>query len=86
VAHFKRNSLPPLSELRAALICLLTAALAEKGIAAIIGETEGGWFWLPPLSLWQPWAKEGLESATSRMALKVNSALPPHEGLLTYGP
>jgi hypothetical protein len=25
---------------------LLTAALADKGAAAIIGETEGGWFWL----------------------------------------
>jgi hypothetical protein len=34
-------------ELRAALICLLTAVLASKGTAAIIGETEGGWFWLP---------------------------------------
>ena len=32
-------------ELRAALICLLTAALAAKGTAAIIGEDEGGWFW-----------------------------------------
>jgi hypothetical protein len=29
-------------ELRAALICLLTAALAEKGTAAIIGEAEEG--------------------------------------------
>ena len=55
-------------ELRAALICLLTAALAEKGTATIIGETEGGWFWLPPLSLWEPWASEGLASAEKRMA------------------
>ena len=30
-------------ELRAALICLVTAALAGKGTAAIIGEAEGGW-------------------------------------------
>jgi hypothetical protein len=37
-------------ELRAALICLLTAALAHEGTAAIIGEAEGGWFWLPPWS------------------------------------
>ena len=57
-------------EKRAALICLLTAALAAKGTAAIIGEAEGGWFWLPPWSLWQPWATEGLESAAKRMALK----------------
>jgi hypothetical protein len=31
-------------ELRAALICLLTAALASKGTTAIIGEAEGGRF------------------------------------------
>jgi hypothetical protein len=55
-------------EKRAALICLLTAGLAEKGTAAIIGETEGGWFWLPPLSLWEPWAKKGLESAAKKIA------------------
>jgi hypothetical protein len=35
-------------ELRAALICLVTAAIAAKGTAAIIGETQGGWFCLPP--------------------------------------
>jgi hypothetical protein len=28
----------------------LTAALADKGTAEIIGEAEGGWFWLPPWS------------------------------------
>ena len=62
-------------ELRAALICLLTAALAARGTAAIIGEADGGWFWLPPWSLWQPWARQGLESASKRMALKVTSVL-----------
>jgi hypothetical protein len=62
-------------EKRAALICLLTAALAAKGTAAIIGEHEGGWFWLPPWSLWQPWATEGLENAAKGMALKVSSVL-----------
>ena len=62
-------------ELRAALICLLTAALAAKGTAAIIGQSDGGWFWLPPWSLWQPWATEGLESASKRMASKVTSVL-----------
>jgi len=46
-------------ELRAALICLLTAALAAQGTAAVIGEPTGGWFWLPPWSLWQRWAKQG---------------------------
>jgi len=61
-------------ELRATL-CLLTAALATKGTATIIGEAEGGWFWLPPWSLWQSSATEGLESAAKRMALKVASVL-----------
>jgi hypothetical protein len=64
-------------EKRAALICLLTAALAEKGTAAIIGEAKGGWFWLPPWSLWEPWAMKGLESAAKRMALKFTSVLEP---------
>ena len=57
-------------ELRAALICLLTAALAKKGSATIIGEIEGGWFWLPPWSLWEPWAKEGLESGRKKDCLE----------------
>jgi hypothetical protein len=52
-------------ELRAALICLLTAALAAQGNAAIIGEPTGGWFWLPPWSLWQHWATQGFRSRSS---------------------
>jgi len=60
-------------ELRAALICLLTAALAAQGTAAMIGESTGGWFWLPPWSLWQPWAKKGLESVIARIASKGRS-------------
>jgi hypothetical protein len=61
--------------LRAALVCLLTAGLAANDAAAIIGEIEGGWFCLPPWSLWEAWAKEGLESAEKRMALKVATVL-----------
>jgi hypothetical protein len=57
-------------ELRAALICLLTAALAAQGTATIVGESTGGWFWLPQWSLWQPWAKQGLAGAAKKMALK----------------
>ena len=57
-------------ELRAALICLLTAALAATGTAAIIGEPTGGWFWLPPWSVWQSWAKQGFERVARTMALK----------------
>jgi hypothetical protein len=61
-------------ELRAALICLVTAALAGKGTAAIIGEAEGGWFWLPAWSSWQPWARQGLESAEKRMAYDLDTS------------
>jgi predicted nuclease with RNAse H fold len=57
-------------ELRAALICVLTAAFAAQGSAEVVGEPTGGWFWLPSRSLWQPWATEGIESVTKRMALK----------------
>jgi hypothetical protein len=64
-------------ELRAALICLLTAAFAAQGTAAIIGDSIGGWFWLPPWSLWQSWATQGLESAAKKMALKSNSVMNP---------
>jgi hypothetical protein len=53
----------------------VTAAIAAKGTAAIIGETQGGWFCLPPWSLWEAWAKEGLASAEKRMALKELSVL-----------
>jgi hypothetical protein len=59
-------------ELRASLVCLLTAALADKGTASIIGEAEGGWFWLPPWSLWEP-STDGLESSAKKTALKVAS-------------
>ena len=47
-------------ELRAAVICLLTAAFAAEGKAHRVGDDQGGWFWLPPQALWQTWAREGL--------------------------
>jgi len=62
-------------EKRAAVIWTVHRSNSSRGTAAIIGEAEGGWFWLPPWSLWEPWAKEGLESAEKRMALKFNSVL-----------
>jgi hypothetical protein len=57
-------------ELRAALICLLTAAFAAAGASAVVGDASGGWFWLPPLYLWQGWAKSGLRRAATAMANK----------------
>jgi predicted nuclease with RNAse H fold len=48
---------------RAALVCLLTAMFAQSGDAVVVGDTEGGWFWLPPMALWAPWASAALETA-----------------------
>ena len=56
-------------ELRAALICLLTAALAAQGAAAVVGEPTGGRFWLPPWSLWQQWATQGFNNAAQAMEI-----------------
>src|ERR1700751_4448229 len=43
--------------------------LAAQGTAAVIGEPTGGWFWLPPWSLWQRWAKQGLAMLAANCAL-----------------
>jgi hypothetical protein len=48
---------------RAALICLLTAMLAWSRDATIVGDADGGWFWLPPMALWAPWASAALDAA-----------------------
>lgn len=49
-------------EMRAALVCLLTAGLAAKKTAVRAGCDFGGWFWLPPIELWEPWAVESAEA------------------------
>jgi len=49
-------------EMRAALVCLLTAGLAAKKTAVRAGCDLGGWFWLPPMPLWEPWAIEAAEA------------------------
>lgn len=48
-------------EKRAAWICLLTAACAATGKSEVVGDDLGGWFWLPPLDLWAPWAQHTLK-------------------------
>ena len=63
-------------ELRAALVCLLTAALAVRGTASAIGDAEGGWFWLPPFWVWQGWAREGLSRAAARYHSKRSEVRP----------
>lgn len=67
-------------ELRAALVCLLTAALADQNMAAIVGEETGGWFWLPPLSLWERWAARGLENIIRTMETKGICVAMPNLG------
>jgi predicted nuclease with RNAse H fold len=48
---------------RAALICLLTAMFAHAGEAVVVGDSDGGWFWLPPETLWAAWASAALKTA-----------------------
>lgn len=57
-------------ERRAALICLLTAIFVAAGASTLVGDAAGGWFCLPPLNLWQEWAKSGLQRAAGLMATK----------------
>jgi hypothetical protein len=48
---------------RAAIVCALTAVAALRGRYVAVGESTGGYFFLPPWSLWQSWAKEALDAA-----------------------
>ena len=47
-------------DLRAALVCLLTAGFAVS-CATVIGDVKHGWFWLPPLDIWAAWARAELD-------------------------
>jgi hypothetical protein len=49
-------------DIRAALVCLLTAALVHTGTYSAIGDETGGYFFLPPRDLWAPWARNGIAS------------------------
>ena len=48
-------------DIRAALVCLLTAALVHTGNYATIGDETGGYFFLPPFDLWMPWARDEID-------------------------
>lgn len=45
-------------EHRAAWICLLTAWCVFYNVVKAVGDADGGWFWLPPGSLWQSWTRQ----------------------------
>jgi hypothetical protein len=49
-------------DIRAALVCVLTAGFANAGTATVVGDRLGGWFWLPPTELWADWAAVALET------------------------
>lgn len=48
-------------DVRAALVCLLTAAFAAKGSAVVVGQQVDGYFYLPPAHLWAEWAKDAID-------------------------
>jgi hypothetical protein len=54
-------------DIRAALICLLTAGFAAIEAAAVVGDPMHGWFWLPPMKFWQPWASKALRRQIQKL-------------------
>lgn len=46
---------------RAALVCILTAAGVFNGRYAAVGDSQGGYFFLPPWQNWAAWARRELD-------------------------
>ena len=44
----------------------LTAACAAAGKAEAVGDPAGGWIWLPPRAVWDPWALAALDRNRAR--------------------
>jgi predicted nuclease with RNAse H fold len=72
-------------DIRAALVCLLTAAFAANCTAVAIGQDIDGYFFLPPMELWATWAKDSLNttvydmpSSSTRSRSPASSASSPH--------
>jgi hypothetical protein len=64
-------------EERAALICLATAASVVSGRYVAVGEPVGGYFFLPPWSLWADWARAEVDlqrKARAPIAVWINGA------------
>ncbi len=55
-------------EERAALVCLLTAACIALGQYTAVGDSVGGYLFMPPLSHWAEWA--GHEIVRQRFQLQ----------------
>jgi len=47
-------------DVRAALVCMLTAAFAANGTVVAVGREVDGYFFLPPAELWETWARESI--------------------------
>jgi len=45
-------------DIRAALVCLLTAAFAATGDGVVVGREVDGYFFLPPTNFWEEWARK----------------------------
>lgn len=54
----------------AALVCAATALCAHLGKYVAVGDTAGGYFFLPPWPLWKPWARQALETARQGQDLR----------------
>ncbi len=54
-------------EERAALVCVLTAGGVVLGKYTAIGDKNGGYFLLPQLKKWAPWARRELEKQRGRL-------------------
>jgi hypothetical protein len=50
-------------DIRAALVCLLTAAFAAQGTAVAVGQEVDGYFFLPPADLWTDWTNDSVAGA-----------------------
>jgi predicted nuclease with RNAse H fold len=49
-------------DVRAALVCLLTAAFAANGTSVAVGQDLDGYFFLPPAHFWAQWAIESIDT------------------------
>jgi len=54
-------------EERAAIVCVLTAGGVVLGQYTAIGDKNGGYFLLPQLKKWSPWARQELEKQRGRL-------------------
>lgn len=73
---------------RAAIVCAMTAIAVLRGQYVAVGEPLGGYFFLPPWDLWQPWAKRTLDSNRRDLRLRTpvdvwmnGTRFPDHMGL-----